>query len=445
MASYTVMQFADTWMLSRLGVTEPTAAGNGGLLAWSVIGFGVGVLFCVNALVSQHFGQKDFHACGRYLWQGVWFGVFFAFVTALFIPFTPRLFALMGHDPALIAAEGTFFRITVAGTAIKLAATAFGQFLLATNRPWIVMLSAVCGVSANLGVNSLLIYGTFGFPRLGVAGAAWGTNVGVTVELCVLAFVALRPAIRRQFNTADWTLRAAQMRTLLAIGLPSGLQIVADIAAWMLFQTWVMGQFGTAAMAANTFAFRYLSVSFMPAFGIATAVTALVGRYIGAGKPDVAAQRAHLGFAVAAAYMLLCGALYIFGRNVLMELFTHDPEVMRLGAIVLVFCGIYQLFDAMYIVYNGALRGAGDTFVPAVTLFVLCWAIMVGGGYAVARLKPEWGIVGPWTMSAIYGAILGGFILARFCRGRWRSIRLETQDASDTVRGFVPAAGTEPA
>jgi len=60
-------------------------------------------------------------------------------------------------------------------------------------------------------------------------------------------------------------------------------------------------------------------------------------------------------------------------------------------------------------------------------------------------LRPQWGIVGPWTMSAVYGAILGGFILARFCRGRWRDIRLETQHPSDTVRGFVPAAGTEPA
>jgi MATE family multidrug resistance protein len=206
-----------------------------------------------------------------------------------------------------------------------------------------------------------------------------------------------------------------------------------------------MGQFGTAAMAANTFAFRYLSVSFMPAFGISTAVTALVGRYIGAGKPDVAAHRAHLGFAVAAVYMLVCGAAYILGRNVLIGLFTQEPEVLRIGVVVMVFCGIYQLFDAMYIVYNGALRGAGDTFVPAVALFVLCWGIMVGCGYAVARLKPQWGVGGPWTMATLYGAILGGVIVARFCRGRWRSIRLETHDASDTVRGFVPAAGTEPA
>jgi MATE family multidrug resistance protein len=448
MISYTAMQFADTWMLSRLGVNEPTAAGNGGLAAWSVLGFGAGVLFCVNALVSQHYGQKDYPACGRYLWQGVWFSLLYAVFAAALIPLAPGLFHTLGHDPGLIPLEAIFFQITVGGTAIKLAATAFGQFLLATNRPWIVMLSAVCGVSANMAINYFLIFGHGGFSKLGVAGAAWGTNCGVTVELLILAGICLGPEIRRKFNTLDWPFRPGHMRTLLKIGIPSGAQLVADIAAWMLFQTWVIAQFSTAAMAANTFAFRYLAVSFMPAFGISMAVTALVGRYIGAGQPEVAARRAHLGFFVAAGYMFLCGVVYVLGRNVLMGLFTHDPEVLRLGATVLIFCGVYQLFDAMYIVYNGALRGAGDTFVPAVALFVLCWGITVGGGYAVAHWRPQWGLIGPWGMATAYGAILGVFILLRFSRGRWRGIHLARQEASDTVRGFaepVPAAGTEPA
>src|SRR5688572_17647957 len=60
MASYTVMQFGDTWMLSVLGVREPTAAGNAGIFAWTIIGFGFGVLMCVNTLVSQNYGQKDY-------------------------------------------------------------------------------------------------------------------------------------------------------------------------------------------------------------------------------------------------------------------------------------------------------------------------------------------------------------------------------------------------
>ena len=69
------------------------------------------------------------------------------------------------------------------------------------------------------------------------------------------------------------------------------LRVDADVLAWSLFSMWVMGQYGTRAMAANTYMMRYMVVSFMPAFGVATAVTALVGRYIGRGEPDTAARR----------------------------------------------------------------------------------------------------------------------------------------------------------
>src|SRR3954454_24085290 len=124
MASYTLMQFADTWMLSRLGVTEPTAAGNAGLFAFSIIGFGVGVLFCVNTLVSQHFGQRDYPACGRYLWQGIWFGLSFGVLALAALPGAAWAFARMGHEADLAGMEATFFRITVGATAIKLAAVA---------------------------------------------------------------------------------------------------------------------------------------------------------------------------------------------------------------------------------------------------------------------------------------------------------------------------------
>src|SRR3954468_1479731 len=72
MASYTVMQFLDTWMLAHVGdgIIAPTAAANSGILAFAVISFGMGVTWVVNTLVSQCYGRKDFAGCGRYLWQG---------------------------------------------------------------------------------------------------------------------------------------------------------------------------------------------------------------------------------------------------------------------------------------------------------------------------------------------------------------------------------------
>jgi MATE family multidrug resistance protein len=167
---------------------------------------------------------------------------------------------------------------------------------------------------------------------------------------------------------------------------------------------------------------RYMTLSFMPAFGISTAVTALVGRYLGQGRPDIARRRADLGFLVATTYMILCGMIFYIGRYRLIGLFTHDPDILRVGAVLMVYAAIYQFFDAMYIIYNGALRGAGDTFIPAVATGGLCWSISVVGGWCIARTHPQWGPAGPWTAASLYGLILGVFMLLRFRNGQWKAI-----------------------
>jgi MATE family multidrug resistance protein len=225
------------------------------------------------------------------------------------------------------------------------------------------------------------------------------------------------------------------MKTLLRIGMASGVQLITEVLAWTLFGLWVMGLFGTQAMAANTFMYRYMIVSFMPAFGLSVAVTALVGRYIGAGRPDIAARRARLAFIVAAIYMMVCGLFFFLGRNLLIGLFTNDPQIRHTGGILLTFAAVYQFFDALYIIYNGGLRGAGDTLVPAVATAGLCWGITVGGGYLVARFVPGLGPAGPWVVATLYGIILGLFMYVRFQRGGWRNIRLGSAQQFSNVTG----------
>jgi multidrug resistance protein, MATE family len=442
MASYTVMQFLDTWMLAHVGdgITAPTAAANSGILAFAVISLGMGVLWVVNTLVSQAYGRKDYAACGQFLWQGVWFAAIFSVLLWPALPFVGRAFALLGHEHQLVRMEALYLQIVVAASVLKLVGTAFAQFLLAVDRAAYVMIATIAGVAVNALVAWAVIFGKLGFEPSGVVGAAWAQNVGVGIEMLVLIAFAVHPKIRRSFNVIDLRLRLREMKTLLKVGLPSGLQVVADVLAWGAFVNVVMGQFGTRGMAANNFVFRYMSVSFMPAFGIGIAVTALVGRYIGRGRPDIAMRRAHLGFAVTACYMLGCGVLFFLTRHTLIGLFATDPEVLKLGATLLVFAAVYQLFDAMYLVYHGALRGAGDTFVPAVATACLCWGITVLGGYLVARYAHGLGPSGPWILALAYGVILGLFMFMRFRGGGWRRIRLDTAADSDKVNGFAALA-----
>ncbi len=426
MASYTVMQFLDAWMLARAtrGVDGPTAVGNAGMLAFSIISFGMGVLWVVNTLVSQSFGRKSYHECGRYLWQGVWFAFAFALVLWAILPVFAPTFRLMGHEPALIAMEDTYLKIVLGASIFKLLGAAFSQFVLAINRPVMVLVSTVIGVSANALAAWVMVFGKLGVAPMSVRGTAWAQNIGVAVEAgCLIAFACL-PSIRRTFNVADWKLRPAAMKTLIVVGAPAGMQIVADVLAWSLFGMWVMAQFGTAAMAGNNFMFQYMKISFMPAFGISVAVTALVGRYIGMGRVDLAERRANFGFLVCAIYMLSCGAGFLVYRHQLIAVFTSDPVVQSYGAKMLIFAAVYQFFDALYIVYNGALRGAGDTFVPAVATAGLNWSITVGIGFLIAKYFPRFGIAGPWTAATIYGLLLGSFMWIRFKRGAWKSIHL---------------------
>ena len=259
--------------------------------------------------------------------------------------------------------------------------------------------------------------------------------IGTAVELIALIYFTMRGPNRRLFNTTDWKFRRDEFVTLAKVGLGSGIQLFTEVLAWSLFMNLVMGELGLKEMAAMAFMLRYLIVSFLPALGISSAVTALVGRYIGMGRPDLAIHRAHLGFKVTLCYVCACGLMFFFLRRPFISVFAQDPDVLRMGMTLLVIAAFYQLFDAMYIVYYGALCGAGDTLVPGIITAVLCWGVMVGGGYVAARYFKQFSVVGPWAVAFVYGVILGVWMLVRFQRARWRSIHLEHSNlASESHR-----------
>jgi MATE family multidrug resistance protein len=423
MASYTVMQFIDTWMLSRLGEVAATAASNSGILAFSIVSFGMGTVVLVNTLVSQNFGARRFEQCGQFMWQGIWLGLFYGLAVLPLIALGTPIFNLFHHPPMQAALEVDYYRIVLLSAGVKLVSCAIGQFFLGINRSGAVLMSAVAGVSVNAAAAWLIVLGHGGFASHGVAGAAWAQNIGVTCELFVLILLVSPASVRRQYNVLDTALRPAKLMTLIRIGLPSGCQWLSDVLAWSLFANGVLGVLGPAAMAANTFTFRYMVVSFLPVYGLSVAVTALVGRYIGKGQPEIGARRAHLGLAVALVYVACCGTCFIVFRHSLIHVFSNDPEVIRIGSIYLMLISLYEISDALYIMYVGALRGAGDTLYPTMISATLCWSIVVVGAYLVARSHRQW-MGGPWLVACGYGWSAGSWMLFRFVRGRWKQIRI---------------------
>ncbi len=447
MINTTIMQFVDGVMVARmLGPTALAATFVAGILSFVPISLATGIFTVVNTFVAQNLGAGRASRCGRYTWQGLYLAAAFSLLLTPLAVFSQGLFeGLAGlivrfqgspTDAAELAYQTVYFRILVAGAALRLLSSVLEQHFYGTQRPSVVYAATLVGLVVNTGMNYVLIQGLWVFPRMGLAGAAVGTLLGWGAGLAFLAVKFLGPAQHRRFLTrATWALRPRLARDILRIGMPTGVQFCNDVTAWAIFNAVLVGYFGAIHKAASAAAVRYLFVSFMPAVGVGVACTALVGNYIGAGRPELGRRRVHAALVLAITYMGLCGLGFFLFRYPLIRLFVRHQasalmspaqfaEIVRIGATVMICAAVFQCFDAVGIVYVGALRGAGDTFWPMVITITLSWGVTVGGGMAMMHLAPFLGSVGPWVAAAAYVIMLGLILTWRFESGAWREIDL---------------------
>jgi MATE family multidrug resistance protein len=442
MTSYTVMQFIDALMVKSIG-PEPVyvaAQGNGGILAWLVMAAVLGLTGVVNSYVSQNLGAGRPREGAAYAWNALWLSA--ASWILVMLPFallTPTLYGLMGHEPDLLRFETQYAQIMLAGGLFTTAARSLGHYFYGMHRPMIVMVSVLAGNLVNVAANYVLIFGHFGAPQLGVAGAAVGTVIGSFVELVIPFVIFVGPRYARELGTrAAWRPSRLHLRDICRIGWPGALMFVNEMICWAYLMTWLIPMAAEAAgddpLVANTagwIALRYMHLSFMPAVGLSIALTAIVGKCMGMRRPDLARSRTWLGVRVGMAYMALCAVAFLLFRDPLIGLFisAETPPDQRaaliaVGSKVMIAAAIFQLFDALAITLSGALRGAGDTVWPGVATLVLSWVCIVGGGHLTIALAPSLGGVGPWAGASAYIIGLGLALLVRFLQGHWTRMRL---------------------
>ncbi|MBL9147719.1 MAG: MATE family efflux transporter [Phycisphaerae bacterium] len=446
MASYTTMQFVDSLMVARVGSLEVAAQGNGGVWSFTLMSFLFGIVTMVNSYVSQALGAGRPHEVARYGWAGLWFSlVAWAFLLVPFAFVIPSVFSWMGHEPRLVELESEYAQILLVGGLVTLTGKSLSQFFFGIQRPKLITVAAVVGNVVNILGNYVFIYGERGLPEwglsgiagmpaFGVGGAAIGTILGTACECLIPLCVFLGPKMEALYGVrSSWRPEFAAVRDLLRVGWPNALALCNEIVCWAIFMSWLVGLFGTVHLTAGWIALRYMHLSFMPAVGFSVAATSLVGKYIGAGKPDVAAQRAQLTLVMALIYMTVCGVIMGVFRHGLITFFVsgsnadpaHMEEIVRIGGWMMICAAVFQTFDAVGIVFSGALRGAGDTIFPGIITVVFSWVFIVGLGWLLAvHWAPSWESFGPWVASSVYIILLGLAVGGRFYSGAWKRRRL---------------------
>lgn len=441
MTSYTLMQFVDALMVSRITPVDPinlTAQGNGGLWAFVPMSLFAGLTGVVNTFVAQNLGAGRPERGPAYVWNALWIGLaFWALALLPLAAFIPSVFAAMGHEPRLVELESSYARTLLVGGIITFAARAMMQFFFGMHRPGVPLLAALAGNSVNLLCNWLLIYGHWGLPEMGVAGAAVGTVIGTAVEAAIPMAIFLGPKFNRLYATrAAWRWSHSHVRDIFRLGWPPAMMFGNEMICWAVFMTHLAGGFGTHHAAAGFIVLRYMHLSFMPAVGFSFACTAAVGRCLGAGRPDLAVHRARVGLALAMAYMALCALAFVLFRHELVGHFVaaqsvQDPAmaaqaqaVTAVAVQLMIIAAVFQVFDGLGITLVGVLRGAGDTVWPGVATVVLAWTCIMGLGWTLTRVAPHWESKGPWIAAAVYVIALGLALAWRFGTGKWKQGRL---------------------
>jgi len=424
--SFTIMQFVDRIMVSRLGTDALAAILPAGFVSFVPGAFAIGAMTSLNTFVSQSLGRGNKKDCSNYFWQAVYIGfAYFLVVVAIMWPAAPWIFKMMGQPPAVADMEVIYLRIMLYAHILAVFNWAGSQFFMGIHRPIITMCASLCGQVVNVAANYVLIFGKLGFPRMGIAGAGWGTFIGIAVGAGVNMAVYLGGDINATFQSRrTLNIDFSKMYDLLKVGLPAGFGLMVNVAFWGVILFGLVGRFGTEALAATSAVLSYTSISVMPVVGIGTALTAAVGKSIGTGRKNLAIKQTSVCLRVALVYMGLVGICFFVFRNALMTFWSPDDEVIKAGANILICAAIYQVFHAARTIYSGSLRGAGDTVWLAIVSAVGALLILGFGGALAVRLFPSLEALGPWIAAAFSIIVVGLANRWRFNSKRWMQIDL---------------------
>jgi len=425
--SLTIMQFVDRFMVSRLGTEALAAILPAGFVAFVPASFALGVMISVNTFVSQSLGRGKKKDCSNYCWQAIYMGLVYTLITlAVMWPSAPAIFKMMGHEPAVADMEVIYLRIMLYAQVLAVFSWSSSQFFMGIHRPIITMYAALVGQVVNVTANYVLIFGKLGFPRMGIAGAGWGTFIGIAVGAAIIMTMFLSGKINATFKSRrTLNIGFGKMRDMLKVGLPAGFELMLNVPFWGVILFWLIGRFGKEAMAATSAVLSCAHVSVMPIVGLAAALTAAVGKAIGGGRKNVAIEQAGVCLRVALVYMGLVGLCFFLFRNAIMVFWApDDSKVVEIGVNILIFAAIYQVFHAARTIYSGSLRGAGDTLWLAIVSALGAVVILGLGGLLMVWFLPQLGSIGPWIAATLSIITVGLANRRRFNSNRWMKIDL---------------------
>lgn len=431
-ATWSVQHFVDRMFLTWYSPETIAAAMPAGMLNFTIISLFMGTAGYVSTFVAQYYGAGRYHRIGPAIWQGIYISLFGGLFLLCVIPLAEPAFRLIGHSPEIQQHEVIYFQILCLGGGAYIGSYALSGFFSGRSKTWPVMWVNVATTIVNLVLDYALIFGRWGFPELGIKGAAIATVVAGVFSLLVFFVLLFTGGNDNIYHTRrGWRLEKDLLGRLLRFGFPSGVQFFLEIGAFTGFVL-VVGRLGTASLAATNIAFNINTLAFMPMIGCGIAISILVGQYLGSERSDIAQTAVYSGFHLTFVYMASIAAAYVFLPDLFVSPFAHyaDPEgfaeIYGYSVVLLRFVAIYCLFDTMNIIFCSAIKGAGDTRYVMIMTTILSVIVLIIPVYLTVEVL-EAGLMVAWVFATAYVISLGVTFYLRFLGGKWKSMRVIEQ------------------
>lgn len=429
-ASFSVMQFIDRVFLAQHSAVAIQAALPAGLLAFTLCSAFMALAGYTNTFVAQYFGAGDRPGCARATAQGVWVALMsWPFILAL-LPLGQWMLRLAGHPPEVLEQELVYFTILMLGGGSIPLGAAISSFYTGRGDTLTNMYAQVAGNVVNIALDYALIFGRWGFPELGIRGAAIGTVIAGFVPAVILGVIYLTPSVNAVYATrASWRFDRALFVRLLRFGTPAGLHLFLDVASFSVFVL-LTGKLGALSLAVSNIALSINTLAFMPLLGISIAASTLVGQYQGRRRPDLAERAGWTALKVGLIYMAFMAVTYLAFPKWYFLLFSERggggfalDELLSIGRWLLMLMALWGLLDTVNLVMAGALKGAGDTRFVMWYSIAMAWGLFVPGSWLVIEVW-RGGIFGAWGFLAFVIMVISTGFYWRFKRGAWKLIEV---------------------
>ncbi|MGD9475951.1 MATE family efflux transporter [Shinella sp. G-2] len=415
----------DVVILGRLGAAHLAAIVLSSSFFFTIFILGSGFANAVMPMVAQAYGRGDTVSVRRAVRMGMWVVLIYAVLTAPIFYNAENILLFAGQKPEVAALAGSYLGIAQWGMGPGLLFMTLRGLVSAHGRAGIVLYVTITILSINAFFAYALVLGHFGFPAMGIRGAAIvSLAVNMLSFLLLTAYIQSRAELRRyelfvRFWRPDWP----AFREVVQLGLPIGFTMLAEVSLFT-GASLLMGNIGTLELAAHGIALQLASVAFMIPLGLAQAGTVRVG--VAHGRGD------HLGVVRSSWAVLVVASIIAIGGGILFALIPttlasifldkagkDSAAVLAIAGPFVVIAGVFQLVDGLQAIAAGLLRGLKDTRIPMVMALISYWPI----GFLCAwffAFPAGFGGVGVW-----FGFVSG--LAAAAVLLNWRFYRLVKQ------------------